>query len=39
MTVYYEMRHILSQYATTILLQTATEVYDEMRQVYYKTSL
>ena len=33
MTVYYKMQHILSQNATAILLQNATEVYYKMRQL------
>ena len=33
MTVYYNMRQILSQNATAILLQHATEVYYKMRQI------
>ena len=35
MTVYYTMRQILLQNATTILLQNATEVYYKMCQVFY----
>ena len=35
MTTYYKMRQILSQNATTILLQNATEVYYKMRQFFY----
>ena len=35
MTVYYKMRQILLQNATTILLQNVTEVYYKMRQVFY----
>ena len=31
MTAYYKMRQILSQNATAILLQNATEVYYKMR--------
>ena len=34
MTVYYKMRQILLQNATTILLQNATEVYYKMHQVF-----
>ena len=33
-TVYYKMRQILSQYATAILLQNATEVYYKIRQIF-----
>ena len=35
MAVYYKMRQILLQNATTILLQNATKVYYKMRQVFY----
>ena len=33
MTVYYKMRQMLSQNATAILLQNATEIHYKMRQV------
>ena len=35
MTLYYKMRQIWLQNATSILLQNATEVYYKMRQVFY----
>ena len=35
MTVYYKMRQIFLQNATTILLQNATEFYHKIRQVFY----
>ena len=35
MIVYYKMRQILLQNATTISLQNATEVYYKMRQAFY----
>ena len=35
MTVYYKMRQVLLQNATTILLQNAAEVYYKMHPVFY----